>query len=171
MLHCWPRGVWIRMRRLAMRRLKKTNLQRLKQEQAEEALLSHKRCFGFGTCHLAPKDGGGFRQILNLSKLPATKRAAGHEASVNFSLKPVFQFLTAICHRLPALHGTSVCGLSQAHERWRSFVAELRLGARRGHPGSDELHFSSTDISNCYDTIDKVRRRRATTKVSSGIAP
>lgn len=159
MQHCWPRGLWLRMQRMAMRHIKRTNLRLVPREEAQAALQSPERVFGCGIFHLAPKDGGNFRSIHNLTKAPAPSWAFGQTTPVNTSLKPLFQYLTAVCRRVPSLHGTSVSGLAQAHERWRGFVSELRSGGSgRGWPGSSALHFSSTDINNCYDTIDQATR-------------
>ena len=50
----------------------------------------------------------------------------------------------------PGLLGTSLLSLDAVHERWRAFAAERRLRA----PGC-ALHFGSTDLVACYDTIDQ----------------
>ena len=47
--------------------------------------------------------------------------------------------------------------LSEVHARWRHFVASWRALA----PGAP-LHFCSSDIAQCYDTIDQVTHHGAT---------
>jgi hypothetical protein len=54
--------------------------------------------------------------------------------------------------RLPAVLGTSLLGLAEAHSRWRVFVAE-----RRHLAPHSLLEFESNDLTGCFDTIAQPR--------------
>ena len=60
----------------------------------------------------------------------------------------------------PAM-GTSLLGLRDVHEEWRRFVG-MRRGAAAG-AADVALHFCSTDLSSCFDTIEQPRLYEALT--------
>ena len=78
--------------------------------------------------------------------------ACGRAAPVNEALRPLFHLLRALADAQPAALGASVLGLSEVHGRWRHFVGGWRALAPHAR-----LHFCSTDIAQCYDTIDQAR--------------
>ena len=95
--------------------------------------------------------------MLNRAVQPAAcTNGRGGVSSVNEALRPLFHLLRAVADRQPAALGASVLGLSEVHARWRHFVASWRALA----PGAP-LHFCSSDIAQCYDTIDQVTHHEA----------
>lgn len=111
------------------------------------------------TTAILTQASGGFRliQMLNRAVQPAACTSGrGGANSVNEALRPLFHLLRAVADRQPAALGASVLGLSEVHARWRHFVASWRALA----PGAP-LHFCSSDIAQCYDTIDQVTNHGA----------
>jgi len=144
----WPRGVYLRMRRLATRRVRRTLLHRLDPPVAADLLASPERALGYCELRLLPKPGGSFRTICDLSRAPRRAEAFGQAEPVNAQLKPAFELLTAMRKAYPQLLGASCLGLDEVHARWRQFVCERRRVA-----SSARLRFVTTDLANCYDTI------------------
>ena len=151
-LHYWPRGVWLRLRRLALRRTKAVALRLLPAAAAREVLRSAGRALGVSGGRVLPKASGGFRLIQMLNRAVQATACGRGGNSVNEALRPLFHLLRALADNQPAALGASVLGLCEVHARWRLFVASWRALAPCA-----PLHFCSSDIAQCYDTIDQVR--------------
>lgn len=137
----------------------RASLHVLSRDQAVQLLSAPSRQLGCASLRPVPKGHGSFRTILGLHqpappppplRRPATPPHLGK--SVNASLAHLLPLLASLRHVLPSALGTSVLGMTDAQRRWRSFVAD-----RRCHAPSMPLHFRSTDLTGCYDTIAQVR--------------
>ena len=91
----------------------------------------------------------------------AAGSAAGAASAANGSLRPALQLLSELRRAWPQAMGTSLLGLRDVHEEWRRFVG-MRRGAAAG-AADVALHFCSTDLSSCFDTIEQPRLYEALT--------
>lgn len=125
------------------------------------------RRLGAARLTVVPKSrGGGSRlrtihQLRSPAPLPKATCAACTdlgEASLNSALAHLLPLLTDVGREAPPAMATSLLGMSEAHQRWRVFVAERRL-----LDPTAPLSFESTDLSGCYDTISQPRLLQALT--------
>jgi hypothetical protein len=69
-LHYWPRGVWLRLRRLALRRTKAVALRLLPAAEAREVLRSAGRALGVSAGRVLPKASELLHLVLTMALLP-----------------------------------------------------------------------------------------------------
>ena len=114
---------------------------------AAQAHVTH-RASGVGSAHGGNGDCRNSRRGGSEGDLPRSSTSQ----PINNVLSHLLPILASLRHTLPAASASSILGLSEAHARWRAFVA------RRRRDAPDELLvFNSTDYKGCFDTLDQSR--------------
>ena len=161
----WPRGYWKSTTRRHCRRVKDASLHPLDSIHATAVLTADGRELGASALSVVPKGNGAFRTINNL-KLAAHAHESPHlhahahavhvppmvQSSINSSLAHLSPLMSRLHSALPSALATSLLGLSEAHIRWRIFVAE-----RRHNAPNSLLCLRTADFVGCYDTLTQPR--------------
>lgn len=82
----WPRRVWLRMQRMAARRVKRTLLTPITRETAALALTAPGRSLGAARLRIIPKNRDAFRAIFDLSRPAVSQRSPLVRCAATFSM-------------------------------------------------------------------------------------
>ncbi|KAJ5952017.1 uncharacterized protein N7479_010430 [Penicillium vulpinum] len=153
-------GLWQQLTHQPFGDLKATMFEELEPDQAKRVL--DRRSLGFGALRLLPKSTG-LRPILNLRRQQTKKnpswgnRGMYSSASINSSIKPIYNMLTYERQKAPAKLGSSMLSVRDMHRRLKAYKEKLSKrvpsGSKSWQSKLPQLYFVKLDIKSCFDTI------------------
>lgn len=110
------------------------------------SLLGKGAALGVSYLRFLPK-ATSLRSIVSMRRQPSPR--SSKKSSINLQLKDLLHVLRFEMEEDPTLVGSSVFGISDIYNKWKTFVLQ-----RRAANDSRCLYCVKVDIETCYDTVD-----------------